>query len=108
KIIREAQTLCRQHVATVKAKCCFEPRHGLCGSARPDQNVSSCLVTIGIAWIDLERTIDLSQRQIIPSFVIVDGPKQAVGAGRCRIESERFLCERFGLVQLIPDEFGPS
>ena len=95
-------------MAPVKAKRAFEPRYGFRGPARPDQNVSSCLVTIDIARIDLKRTIDLPKREIIPSLVIVDRPEQSVGAGRCGIECERFLCEPFGFREFVLAELGLS
>jgi hypothetical protein len=66
------------------------------------------MVTVHIARIDLERVVDLSQREIVPSFVHVNDCEQAVGAGRCGIERQRFLRERLGLLELFLPKFGPS
>ena len=66
------------------------------------------MVTVDIAWIDLERAVDLPERQIVPPPVNIDEREQAVGAGRRWIERQRFLRERLGLIEFLLAKFSPS
>jgi len=108
EIIRPAQTVRCQQVAVVKAQRALEPGQGLRCPARPHQDVSSRIVTIDIARVDLERVADLPEREIVTSLVQVDKCEQAVGARRHRIERPGFLRERFGLLEFFLTEFRPS
>ena len=54
-------------IGAVEAERAFEPGHSLGGSARPHQDVPRDLIAIGIARIDLERTVDLPECEIIMS-----------------------------------------
>src|SRR5262249_30273247 len=56
----------------------------------------------------LERAVDLSQREVVPSPVRVNHCEHAIRAGRCGIERKRFLGERLGLFELSLAKFGPS
>jgi hypothetical protein len=78
-------------MGAVKAEGAFEPWCGLGGSARPHQNNSALAIVLCVARVDLERAVNLTQRQIVPSLVHVDDREQAVGAGRRGVERQRFL-----------------
>ena len=95
-------------MSAVKAESAFEPRNGLRGSARPHQNDSALAIDLRVTWVDLERAVNLRERQIVPSFVHVDDGQQAIRAGRRGIKRQRLLGERLGLLDLFLAKFGPS
>ena len=64
QIISHAEPVGCEAVGRIGAKSAFEPGQGLRGSARPHQNGPAIGKVVRIARIDLERAIDLSEREI--------------------------------------------
>jgi hypothetical protein len=77
--------------------------HGSASTGRPahTRNGSTVAVTFGVARVDLQRAIDLSDRKVVVLAIKLDLGQHVICARRGRIEGQRLQGERFRFPEFL-------